>query len=124
MSRVDQLIAELCPNGVEIKPLGSLCHSLKRGTLTQGQLIPDGQFPVMNSGRTFYGRFNEFNNEGNAIVIASRGEYAGFVSFIEQPFWAGGLCYPYRSKDEKVILTKFIYYIFHLYFLLLLWQYL
>ena len=110
MSRIDQLIEELCPDGVRFQLLGLLCDSLKKGTLTQGQLLPDGEYPVMNSGRTFYGKFNQFNNDGNAIVVASRGEYAGFVSYIDQPFWAGGLCYPYRSKDENVVLTKFVYY--------------
>lgn len=29
---------------------------------------------------------------------------------MDTKFWAGGLCYPYRSKNENLILTKFIYY--------------
>lgn len=70
----------------------------------------NGRYPVINSGRDFYGRYNECNNAGNAITIAARGEYAGFVKHIDEPFWAGGLCYPYSSKDESTVRTKFIYY--------------
>ena len=110
MSQINQLIEELCPEGVEYRALGLLCVSLKKGTLTQSQLLSEGKYPVMNSGRTFYGWFDDYNNDSNAIVIASRGEYAGYISFINQPFWAGGLCYPYRSKDETVVSTKFLYY--------------
>jgi len=110
MSKIDELIQELCPNGVEWKPLGDICISLKKGTLKQGELISDGAYPVINSGREWYGFYNSYNNEEGAFIIAARGEYAGFVSYIATKFWAGGLCYPYRSIKEDVILTKFIYY--------------
>ena len=110
MSKIDELIQELCPNGVEWKPLGDICISLKKGTLKQGELISEGAYPVINSGREWYGFYNAYNNDADAFVIAARGEYAGFVSYIATKFWAGGLCYPYRSIKEDVILTKFIYY--------------
>jgi len=54
MSKIDELIQELCPNGVEWKPLGDICISLKKGTLKQGELISDGAYPVINSGREWY----------------------------------------------------------------------
>ena len=74
------------------------------------ELVASGLYPVINSGRTFYGFYNKFNNEGNAFTIAARGEYAGFSNYSSCRFWAGGLCYPYRSKDELFLLTKFAYY--------------
>ncbi|HQB98799.1 MAG TPA: restriction endonuclease subunit S [Candidatus Cloacimonadota bacterium] len=64
----------------------------------------------MNSGREWYGFYESYNNEADALIIAARGEYAGFVSYISTKFWAGGLCYPYRSIKDDVIQTKFIYY--------------
>lgn len=87
-----------------------MCVSLKKATLTQSDLNEDGEYPVINSGRTLYGYYSAYNNEGNAFVIAARGEYAGFVNYMLDKFWAGGLCYPYRCKDESVLLTKFVYY--------------
>jgi type I restriction enzyme S subunit len=110
MNRIEKLIAELCPEGVEWKKLGEVCVSLKKDTLKLTDLIPNGKYPVINSGREWYGRYNSYNNEGNALTIAARGEYAGCINYINEKFWAGGLCYPYRSKNENFILTKYIFY--------------
>ncbi len=99
-------------NGNEVgwKTLGEVCVSLRKGTLKRGQLVEDGAYPVINSGREWYGFYESYNNEADALIIAARGEYAGFVSYISTKFWAGGLCYPYRSIKEDVVHTKFIYY--------------
>lgn len=72
--------------------------------------MSDGLYPVMNSGRDFYGWYDSKNNSGNAITIAARGN-AGYVNYIERDFWAGGLCYPYRSANEDYALTKYVYYV-------------
>ena len=109
MNRIEKLIAELCPDGVEWKKLGEVTISLKKDTLKLTDLVPNGKYPVINSGREWYGRYNSYNNEGNAITIAARGN-AGYINYIGEKFWAGGLCYPYRSKDENLILTKYIFY--------------
>lgn len=94
---------------VEWKKLCEVCRPLNKSIIKQGDLIDNGRFPVVNSGVTLYGRFNQYNNEGNAFTFASRGEYAGFITFLTERFWAGGLCYPYRSNDETFLISKFIY---------------
>ena len=111
MCKIDQLINQLCSNDIKYKTVGDLCRSLPKGTLSKKELTTDGSYPGMNSGRSFYGRFNSFNNEAGAITIASRGEYAGYVNYINERFWAGGLCYPYTSIDERLYITKYIYFI-------------
>lgn len=77
--------------------------------MKKGELKSEG-YPVINSGRTLYGYYDKYNNEGPAFTVAARGEYAAFVNYFDKRFWAGGLCYPYKSKDESKTLTKFIYY--------------
>ena len=94
---------------VEWKKLGEVCLPLSKAIIKQGDLLDNGCYPVINSGVTLYGRYNEYNNEGNAFTFASRGEYAGFITFLSNPFWAGGLCYPYRSKDENKFITKYVF---------------
>ena len=110
MNKIQQMVHDLCPNGVEWKTLGEVTISLKKATLVQSALISIGEYPVINSGRDLYGKYDKYNNQGNAFVIAARGEYAGFVNYMPSKFWAGGLCYPYRSKAEEVLTTKFIFY--------------
>jgi len=109
MNKLKELIDKLCPDGVQYKKLSELCIALKKGTLKTSDLKVNGKYPVINSGRELYGFYDEFNNK-NAITFAARGEYAGFISYFEDEFWAGGLCYPYSSKDEKIITNKFLYY--------------
>ena len=109
-NKIEKLISDLCPGGVTFFVLGELCNSLKKETLKTGELFANGHYPVINSGRSWYGRYDEYNNDGNAIIIAARGEYAGFINYIDEKFWAGGLCYPYRSKNENKVKTKFIFY--------------
>ena len=94
---------------VEWKTIKDICNSLPKAIIKQGDLTDAGRYPVINSGISLYGYFNEHNNEGNAFTFASRGEYAGFLTYLSEPFWAGGLCYPYRSKNENSWLTKYIY---------------
>ncbi|WP_267891690.1 restriction endonuclease subunit S [Helicobacter muridarum] len=64
------------------------------------QLKENGRYSMINSGITLYGFYDDFNNEGDDFTIAARGEYAGFANFMSERFWAGGLCYPYRSSDK------------------------
>ena len=94
---------------VEWKKLGDICIPLKKEIIKQGDLKEGGKYPVTNSGITIYGYYDNYNNEGNAFTLASRGEYAGYISYLKDNFWAGGLCYPYRSRNESLCLTKFIY---------------
>ncbi len=54
--------------------------------------------------------YHDFNNDGENITIASRGEYAGFINYFNEKFFAGGLCYPYKVKDTNELLTKFLYF--------------
>lgn len=110
MNKLQELINELCPNGVEYKTIGDISKTLKKETLKTNELIEDGKYPVINSGREIYGFYNDYNNEGNAVTIAARGEYAGVINYFSDKFWAGGLCYPYTSINENILNTKFLYY--------------
>ena len=45
MSRLDELIAEYCPDGVEFKNLSMICESLPKKTLKQQQLESNYKIP-------------------------------------------------------------------------------
>ena len=96
-------------NKWERKAFGDILRPIPKGTLKTTDLKPTG-YPVINSGKTLYGYYDNYNNEGEAITIAARGEYAGWISYFNEKFWAGGLCYPYSVKDKNSLNTKFLYY--------------
>ena len=108
MSRLEQLIAELCPDGVEYVKLSSICD-IKRGErVTKSQLIEDGIYPVFSGGVSPMGYFNKFNREENTITIAQYGT-AGYVNWIDEKFWANDVCYSLFPKE--VINKRYLYFV-------------
>ena len=87
-----------CKN--ETKKFNSITISLKSETLKTSELDELGKYPVVNSGLDLYGKYNKYNNLGDAFTIASRGEYVGNIHYFKDKFWAGGLCYPYRCINS------------------------
>ena len=107
MSKIEQLIQQLCPEGVEYKRLGEVCE-IKRGErITKRDILKEGEFPVISGGIYPLGRYNKFNREANTITIASYGS-AGYVNYQRERFWANDVClclYPSTSIGKK-----FLYY--------------
>ena len=96
MSRIDDLIAEHCPDGVEFVPLSSI-SLLKRGTaISRKQIFP-----------------------GDVPVVAGSGAYAGFVSWWEIPIFVSDafsiqpfpdkvqprFCYHWLKSQQKELHT-------------------
>lgn len=107
MSRLEELIQRLCPNGVTFKPLNEIA-SVKRGErITKNDLVEDGLFPVMSGGTKFMGKISKYNREPHTITISSYGA-AGYVDFITEKFWANDVCLsilPFQNINNK-----FLYY--------------
>ena len=110
MSKVEELLETYNPNGVEFDEIGKNVQSLPKEILKNEFVQQQGQYPVINSGRDIQGYYSRYNNYGDVFTVASRGESAGFIQYSATPFWAGGLCYPYRTKDNNKVSTKFLYY--------------
>ena len=69
MSSLADLIAQLCPDGVEYRPLGAVAE-LKRGqAVTRREIVP-GTIPVIAGGREPAYYIEHANREGETIVIA------------------------------------------------------
>ena len=77
VNKIEKLIDELCPDGVEFRELGEV-YDFKYG---KGNTIPTigGQYSVYGSNGVV-GTHNEFNSE-NSPVIGHIGAYAGIVNW-------------------------------------------
>ena len=108
MSRIDELIREMCPDGVPRMPLGDIA------TVTTGSKPPadsvndDGEFLYWNGGTKPSGQTIDANTPGNVITIPSRGS-VGIVGFSFEPFWCGPLCYRVVS-NPAIVLSRFLYF--------------
>lgn len=66
-------------------------------------------YPVFNGGSSNTGFYNEFNNEGNKILVSARGANAGFVNIVKTRYWAGNSCYSIDLLDKNEFDTDFIF---------------
>lgn len=108
MSRVDDLIAEHCPDGVEFKTLGDIATITTGSRPSNEELGQGGSHFFMNGGVQASGTVPTPNTAGETITIPSRGS-VGIVGFQSEPFWCGPLCYRVRSNFGDVA-TRFLYF--------------
>ena len=106
MSKLDDLIIELCPNGVEYKTLKEVAE-MKRGTSLTKANSREGEFPVISGGRepAFY--CNQYNRDGETITVAGSGAGAGYVQYWTKKIF---VCDAFSLKGNKTLSTKYLYY--------------
>ena len=107
MSRLADLINELCPDGVEYKPLDEVAE-LKRGQSITKKSITPGDIPVIAGGRKPAYFTSSANRTGMTIVVAGSGAYAGFVSYWDQPIFVSDA---FSVKvNEEILVPRFTYH--------------
>ncbi|GAA8604263.1 restriction endonuclease subunit S [Helicobacter pylori] len=109
MNKIEKLLNELCPNGVEFKSLGEVCEVVKGQQLNKNLLLESGLYPVMNGGINPSGYWDTYNKNAQTITISQGGASAGYVNFMQTPFWAGAHCYTIE-KVVEFLNYKFVYY--------------
>lgn len=107
MSRLAELIAQLCPDGVEHRALGDVAE-LKRGEAVTRKEVVEGQVPVIAGGREPAYYIDRSNRQGETIVIAGSGAYAGFVSFWDEPIFVSDAFS--IVVDRSVLQPRFVYH--------------
>lgn len=106
MGRIDTLVHELCPEGVEKVKLGDVCSFVRGKTITEKDTI-EGDVPVIAGGQKPSYFHNEHNKDGESITVAGSGAYAGFVSFWNVPIWVSD-AFTVEPNDKAI--TKYVYY--------------
>ena len=107
MSHLADLINELCPDGVEYKPLDEVAE-LKRGQSITKKSITPGDIPVIAGGRKPAYFTSSANRTGMTIVVAGSGAYAGFVSYWDQPIFVSDA---FSVKvNEEILVPRFTYH--------------
>jgi len=84
MSNLGDLLLKLCPDGVPYETLSDVTE-MKRGSTITKLETSEGQIPVLAGGQKPAYYHNVSNRDGQTIVIAGSGAYAGFVTFWDSP---------------------------------------
>lgn len=107
MTHIEQMIKDMCPDGVEFKTLGEVCDMKRGSTITASQAVA-GDIPVIAGGQKPAYYHNQSNRQGRNITVAGSGAYAGYVAFWEQPIFVSD-AFTVTPKDERLDI-KYIYY--------------
>ena len=108
MGKIDELIQQYCPEGVEYRIVGDVCDIHKGIQFNKSDMKDTGSYPVMNGGINPSGYTEVFNEEENTITISQGGASAGYVNFLESKFWLGAHCY--ALKPYSVVLNRYLYH--------------
>jgi len=91
------------------KALGEIGTILRGTAITEKETNP-GKFPVVANGPSHNYYHDKSNRSGETIVIARSGAYAGLVSYWNKPIFLTDAFSIH--PDNKVLSTKFLYYVF------------
>ena len=113
MSKLEELIQELCPDGVEYKRLGEICN-ISRGRVMSKDYIKNniGQFPVYSSqteNNGELGKIATYDFDGEYLTWTTDGANAGSVFYRNGKFSITNVCGLIKVKNELVN-TKYLYY--------------
>lgn len=111
MSKLKQLINELCPNGVEYKKICEISLVTIGEFVHKSRQNEKSPYPVFNGGINNTGFYDEYNRTANKIIISARGANAGFVNRVFTNYWSGNSCYTIEVNDRNVNWNYIYYYL-------------
>ena len=108
MSKLDKLLRELCPDGVEHKKLVDAV-SIERGKrVVRSQLSISGKYPVYQNSLTPLGYHTHYNYNANTTFIIVAGA-AGEIGFSDKAFWTADDCFTVVCPEN--VLNRYIYHL-------------
>lgn len=107
MSKLDELINKLCPDGVEYKQIKEFTTVLRGKRLTKDQLLEDEKYPVFHGGLEPLGFYSQHNRPANSVMIINVGASAGTVGFSDKEFWSSDGCFTLKNTDQN---SRYLYF--------------
>ncbi|MBC7084967.1 MAG: restriction endonuclease subunit S [Methanomethylovorans sp.] len=110
MSKLDELIAELCPDGVEYIPLKQIAE-VGTGSSDRVNAVDDGEYPFYVRSKTVF-RSNRYLFDEEAIVIPGEGGIGDIFHYVNGKYDLHQRAYRIHFKDKEEVNTKYAYYYF------------
>lgn len=113
MSRIEELIREKCPDGVEYLMLGNMCDIKTGKGITKADGSEEGEYPIISGGMEPMGYYHMFNRSAKTVTVSRVGANAGFVNFLDSDFYLNDKCFsviPVGEYGLKII-SKYLFYV-------------
>lgn len=114
MSKVDELIRELCPEGVPSKSVSSICNVSRGRVMSKDYLRENaGDYPVYSSqtaSNGVFGKINTYDYDGEYITWTTDGANAGSIFYRTGKFSITNVC-GLLKVSTKDVNSKYLTYI-------------
>ena len=110
MSKLKELIRELCPDGVEYKKLGECIEIYTGIQFNKRDMSEVGTYPVLNGGMNPSGFTEKYNEEKDTITVSQGGASAGYVNWMDCKFWAGAHCFVVKPNNN-ILNNRYLYFL-------------
>ena len=108
MSKVKELIKELCPNGVEYKKLSDVVPVNRGSRLTKSQLSDNGLYEVYHGSKdVILGKYDKYNTIGDTVIVVNTGGIGG-VKYLKNNFWCSDGSFNIGHSEE--LNNKYLYH--------------
>lgn len=113
MSKIDDLIKQYCPNGVEYDIIENICR-ISRGRVMSKEYLRDniGEYPVYSSqtiNEGMLGKIDTYDYDGEYLTWTTDGANAGSIFYRTGKFSITNVCGLLKVISDKVN-TKFLHY--------------
>jgi len=88
--------------------LGDLCELYQPKTITQDDLVQNGEYPVFGA-NGIIGRYNQYNHEDPEVLITCRGATCGTINKSLPKSWVTGNAMVAKPKDKRLS-KEFLFY--------------
>lgn len=117
MSKLEELIKEFCPNGVEYVKIGSVVNyeQPSKYLVKKADYKEEYSTPVLTAGQTFIlGYTNEMNGIYNAskdspVIIFD--DFTGALKWVDFPFKVKSSAIKFLKANEKIAMLRYIFHV-------------
>ena len=110
MSKIEELIQQYCPDGVEYKEVQEVAKTTSpKGKLKANNYLKEGKYPVIDQGQSFIGGYTNENiafPQGEYVIF---GDHTCVVKYVNFPFVQGADGVKVITANN-VILPRFLYF--------------
>ena len=117
MSKINELIKEMCPNGVKKYTIKDICLVTRGRVISKMELQENiGEYPVYSSqtlNNGVFGKINTYDFEGQYVQWTTDGANAGSIFYRNGKFSVTNVCGLLKVKDEyfNAINTNYLSYV-------------
>lgn len=108
MNKLEKLLSELCPDGVEHKKLCDVVTVSRGVRVVREQLTAEGEIPVYQNSLKPLGYHDKANVKANSAFVIGAGA-AGEIGYSDVEFWAADDCYYFVCP--QVLNNRYLYFV-------------